>query len=117
MDELKRRLEVLLGAKPDAAPDESLREEVEREAERFARRERVAEAGGQLLSAAFAFIGEMFPDREETEQTKRLTRSFKEQLSECLVKGEEGEIKMTVTLPDESALDTLAKSLARLVGD
>ncbi len=67
MDELKRRLEVLLGARPDGAIDESQRAEVEREAERLAQRERIANAGGQLLGAAFAFIGEMFPKKEETE--------------------------------------------------
>jgi hypothetical protein len=33
IDELKRRLEILLGTKPDAALDESRRAEVEREAE------------------------------------------------------------------------------------
>ena len=32
MDELKKRLEILLGAKPEAPADESLREEVEKEA-------------------------------------------------------------------------------------
>ena len=33
MEELKRRLEILLGEKPDAAEDESMREQVEKEAE------------------------------------------------------------------------------------
>ena len=69
MDELKRRLEILLGARPDGAIDESQKAEVEREAERLALRERVASAGGQLLGAAFAFIGEMLPKKEETEET------------------------------------------------
>ncbi len=115
MDELKNRLEILLGAKPDAPPDESLKEQVEREAEQFARREKMAKAGGQLLGAAFAFIGEMFPEKEETEETIQMAKAFKERLSECLDKGESGELKMTITLPDEAVLDTLAKSLAKMV--
>ena len=77
MDELKRRLEVLLGTRPDGAIDESQRAEVEREAERLARKEKIASAGGQLLGAAFAFIGEMFPRKEETEETLHLAESLK----------------------------------------
>ena len=95
--------------------NESLKEKVEREAEQFARRQKMAKAGGQLLGAAFAFIGEMFPEKEETEKTIQMAKTFKERLSECLEKGESGELKMTITLPDETVLDTLAESLARMV--
>lgn len=116
MEELKNRLEVLLGAKPDAPPDESLKEQVEKEAEQLARREKIAKAGGQLLGAAFTFIGEMFPEKEETPETVRMSEMFKSRLSECVDKGEDGKLKMTIALPDESVLDNLAKSLARLVG-
>ena len=115
IEELKNRLEILLGAKPDAPPDESMKEQVEKEAEQLARRQKMAKAGGQLLGAAFAFIGEMFPEKEETEKTIEMTKTFKERLSECLEKGESGELKMTITLPDETVLDTLAESLAKMV--
>ena len=116
MEELKRRLEVLLGARPDGAIDESQRAEVEREAERFAQRERIANAGGQLLGAAFAFISEMFPKEEETEQSAQLAEMVKKGLSECLEKGEDGRLKMTIALPDESVLDNMTKSLAQILG-
>ena len=116
IDELKRRLEILLGTKPDAALDESRKVEVEREAERLARKEKIASAGSQLLGAAFAFIGEMFPQREEKEQTLQLTETFRKRLSECLDKDDEGRLKMTITLPDESILDNMAKSLAQILG-
>jgi superfamily II DNA/RNA helicase len=115
MEELKNRLEILLGAKPEAPTDESLKEQVEKEAEQLVRREKIAKAGGQLLGAAFAFLGEMFPETEETEGTNRLADTFKKRLSECLDEGKDGELKMTVTLPDKSVLDALAKSLARMV--
>src|SRR5207253_11361369 len=64
IEELRRRLEVLLGARPVAPSDESLRREnelaVARAAgERHARRERLAVSGGHLLSAAFQFLGEL----------------------------------------------------------
>ena len=115
MEELKRRLEVLLGTKPDAPQDESLKEQVEKEAEILARKERVANAGGPLLGAAFAFIGEMFTGTDESEQAVELAGTFKSKLSEGLEKGEDGTLKMTISFPDEDALDNLAKSLARMV--
>jgi len=116
MEELKRRLEILLGAKPAAALDESRKAEVEREAEQLALREKVASAGGQLLGAAFAFIGEMLPKKEETEETLQMAESLKSRLSECLEKDQDGRLKMTITFPDESLLHNLAKSLAQILG-
>ena len=115
MEELKKRLEVLLGKKPDAALDESGKAAVEREAETLQRGERIQAAGGQLLGAAFAFIGEIFSGKEDTEQTLQMAESLKSGLSESLVRGEDGSLKMTITLPDETAFDNLTKSLARMV--
>jgi SNF2 family DNA or RNA helicase len=111
VEELKRRLEVLLGAKPDAAVDESERRRLNDEAERLERRTRVAHAGGQLLSAAFAFLSEMVPQRDETEMSAQLARQFRERLDECLERDEHGRPRLTVTLPDDAALDNLARSL------
>lgn len=116
MEELKRRLEILLGTKPDAPVDESQKEQVEKEAELFLRKQRIANAGGQLLGAAFAFMGEILPQKEETEQTRQMAETFKNRLSECLEKDEDGNLRMTFTLPDESVLDSLAKSLALVLG-
>lgn len=116
MEELKRRLEVLLGAKPEAAVDQTRKAEVEREAQELARKERVATAGGQLLGAAFTFMGEIFAGREETEQTQQVAQVLKQQLSQCLQPDSEGRLRMTITLPDDSALDSLARSLAQIMG-
>ncbi len=116
IDELKRRLEILIGEKPDAALDETMKEQVEKEAERLERKDRISKAGGQVLGAAFAFIGEMFPETEETDRTIQLTEAFKTRLADCVEEGENGEMKMTVTLPGKDVLDNLAKSLARMVG-
>ncbi|MBU0986579.1 MAG: DEAD/DEAH box helicase, partial [Proteobacteria bacterium] len=115
MEELKRRMEVLLGSKPDAPSDESLRAQVQKDAQMLAKRERVETAGGQLISAAFAFIGEMFSEKGESEQTALLAETFKKKLCEGLEEGEDGKLRMTISFPDEFALDNLAKSLARMV--
>src|SRR5215510_26501 len=66
IEELRRRLEVLLGARPEAPPDESVRRESELgvarvAAEHRARREKLALSGGHLLSAAFQFLGDLLP--------------------------------------------------------
>jgi superfamily II DNA/RNA helicase len=116
MDELKRRLEILLGTRPVAAIDESQKAGVEREAQRMAQREKIASAGGQLLGAAFAFIGEMFPKKEETEEALHMAETLKSRLAECMERDENGGLKMTITLPDESVLNNMAKSLAQILG-
>jgi SNF2-related domain/Helicase conserved C-terminal domain/SWIM zinc finger len=116
MNELKRRLEMLLGTKPDAALDESKKVEVEKEAELLARKTRMSDAGGQLLKAAFAFIGEVFPQKEETAQSLQIAETIKSRLSECLERTETGQLRMSVTLPDESVLDNMAKSLSQILG-
>ncbi|MBT8364851.1 MAG: DEAD/DEAH box helicase [Deltaproteobacteria bacterium] len=115
MEELKRRLEILLGEKPDAAEDESMREQVENEAETLARKEKVAAAGGKLVGAAFAFIGEMFSTKEESEEMAQLAGAFKSKLSDCMETAEDGSLKMTISLPDEAFLDNMAQSLAQMV--
>jgi len=116
IEELKRRLEVLLGAKPHAPVDETEKQRAQQESERLARRARVAEAGGQLVAAPFTFLGEMIPQREPTNGAGQMAREFKARLDECLERDEHGRARLTVTLPNEAALENLARSLAALLG-
>jgi ERCC4-related helicase len=115
MEELKRRLEVLLGARPEAPVDETQKAEKEHEADLLARRERVAAAGGELLGAAFQFLGELMADAPETDASQKLATDVKSRLAECIQEDETGRPRLTVTLPDRNALDKLAQSLARLL--
>jgi SNF2 family DNA or RNA helicase len=114
IEELKQRLEVLLGARAHAAVDETEKQRQQQEAERLARRSRVAEAGGQLVAAAFAFLGEMIPQRQPTNGADQKASEFKARLAECLERDEQGRPRLTVTLPNEAALESLARSLAAL---
>jgi len=116
MEELKRRLEVLLGAKAEAPIDETEKAKSEADVERLARREKVAAAGGQLVSAAFSFLGELIPQTGSNAETERAAELVKERLSECLETDSEGRPQLTITLPDAAVLDNLASSLARLLG-
>jgi hypothetical protein len=115
MDELKRRLEVLLGAKPEAPTDESVKADRRQEAELLARRERVAAAGGELLGAAFNFLGELMAEYRETAASQQLAGDLRNRLSECIQQDDDGRQRLTVTLPDRAALDKLADSLSRLL--
>jgi superfamily II DNA or RNA helicase len=114
IEELKRRLESLLGARPEAAPDWSARERAEAAA--FGqRKERVAEAGGHLLAAAFSFLGEILPASASSAPAPEAVAAVKAGLRQCMESGEDGKIHLAVTLPGVEALDGLAAALARLI--
>jgi hypothetical protein len=116
IEELKRRMEILLGAKAEAAEDESMKIEAEIEAAALAKKEKIAAAGGKMVNAAFALIGAMFADADNDPTTAQLASAFKTRLSDCMEKAENGSLKMTITLPDEAFLDNMARSLAKMVG-
>lgn len=115
IEELKGRLEILLGAVPEAAVDESERRRAEDEARVAQRKEQVAVAGGQMLTAAFQLLAELLPPAPESPETSQLASELKTRLSECLDRDGDGPPKLTITLPDASALDGLAESVARLM--
>jgi hypothetical protein len=118
MEDLKRRLEIIL-PKPLAAPvDESQKRRVEAEAEALAgrqRREKVSQASGQLITAALSLAGQLIgggdgkPPAEET--VDRLT----ERLSQCVETDSEGRPQLTISLRDNDSLRGLATTLAKLL--
>ena len=76
----------------------------------------MAVAGGQLIAAAFTFLGEMIPQEKATTQVEQMASQFKARLDECMERDDEGHPRLTVTLPNEAALENLARSLAALLG-
>jgi superfamily II DNA or RNA helicase len=118
--ELRARLEVLLGAKPEAPLDQSQerREATAAEATRGAeepRRERVAAAGGALFSAMFQFLGALAPEQESGAVPAGMVEDVRKALGECVEVDASGRPKLTLTLPDQAAVDQLAQTLARLL--
>ena len=110
---LKRRLEILLGAKEAAPADVSVEQRAKTEAAALAERKtRVAEAGGQLLGAAFSFLGQLIPTGEPNPAA---AAALRERLGECVETGDDGRPRLTVTLPNADALNALANALARLL--
>jgi superfamily II DNA or RNA helicase len=116
MDELKGRLEVLLGAKPIAPTDETTKQVAEAEQRQAAeRRERVAAAGGEMLGAAFKFLGELVASQADKPAEPGVATDLRNRLSECVEEDANGRPKLTVTLPDRAALNQLADALAQLL--
>jgi hypothetical protein len=115
-EDLRSRLEVLLGAKPQAPLDVSQRAEVFLDAERRAHRDRVAAAGGELLGAVFSFLGELVSQHEVAAPPAPGTvDSLKQRLAECVEEDDQGRQRLSITLPNREMLDNLAATLARLL--
>ena len=114
MEELKRRLEVLLGARPEAPLDASEKARNAETALELAHRERVASAGGQLLASALTFLQAVVP-ASAAGQNEELVQLLKAQLDDCTVVDANGRPTLTLTLPDSKALDDMSRSLASIV--
>jgi SNF2 family DNA or RNA helicase len=117
MQELKGRLEVLLGARCEAPIDESDRQWEKETAKRLteSQRDRVAAAGGELLGAAFKLLGELVERTPTSPPSPELVASLRNGLGACVDEDQAGKPRLTVTLPDRGALDQLAQTLARLL--
>ncbi|MCR9296236.1 MAG: DEAD/DEAH box helicase [bacterium] len=117
MEDLKRRLEVILPQQLAAPVDESQQRRVEAEAERLAgeqRREQVAQAGGQLLSAALSLAGGLLGSSVKPDKAK--VDSLKLKLSQAIERDDRGRPQLRISLPDDEALRDLATTLAKLLG-
>lgn len=116
VEELRRRLEVLLGAKPEAPVDVTKQEEIAGQAEQLgAHRDRVAAAGGEMLGAVFNFLGELVSQDGVQPPTEPMVAQLRDRLTQCVEEDASGRQRLTVTLPNRRSLDTLAQTLARLM--
>ena len=116
VEELRRRLEVLLGAKPEAPVDESKKEAAIQQTSQIAEhRNRVAAAGGEMLGAVFNFLGELVSQEQTQQPAEPVVEQVRNRLSECVEEDDSGRQRLTVTLPDRRSLDALAQTLARLM--
>jgi hypothetical protein len=78
----------------------------------------VTEAGGQLVAAAFNFLCQVLPHKDNgggAADTAPMAREIKARLDDCLERDEQGRPRLSVTLPDDASLDELARSLAVLL--
>jgi hypothetical protein len=117
MEELKSRLELLLGARAQAPVDESKKRESVEEVRRFSEehRQRVSAAGGELLGAAFKFLGELVERHNAPAPPAVLVENLRAGLDSCVDQDADGKTRLTLTLPDRAALDGLSQALAKLL--
>jgi superfamily II DNA/RNA helicase len=140
IEELRNRLEVLLGARPEAPVDVTKQEEVAQQTQLVesqaaetrpvetppsdgqpqappvdARRDRVAAAGGQMLGAVFNFLGELVAHESVPVPSEALVTQVRSSLTDCVEEDPSGAQRLTLTLPDRNSLDALAQTLARLL--
>ena len=116
VEELRRRLEVLLGAQPAGPVDVSQKEEVAQATDRLAEhRDRVAAAGGEMLGAVFNFLGQLVSNGQPSPPSDAAVTQVRSRLSECIEEDPAGRQRLTITLPDRRSLDHLAQTLAQLL--
>ncbi|GAA5507379.1 DEAD/DEAH box helicase [Novipirellula caenicola] len=116
MEELKRRLEQIIGPTLTAPVDQSQQRRVEAETEALRqRREKVSAASGQLVGAALALAGELINKPGDTPPSSETVDRLSERLSECVETDSQGRPQLTISLPDNDALRGLAMTLARLL--
>ncbi len=112
IEELKRRLEVLLGAEPHAPVDESRQHQEEEILQQ--KKQKIAQAGGQMLVAAFDMLNELLPNTEQSDEQMSLSKDIHNSLKTCLDENNNGSPQFTITLPDQTSLSQIAKVLAQL---
>ncbi len=116
MEDLKKRLEVILQPALPAAIDQSQQRRIESEAELLqAKREKIADASGQLISAALSLAGELFGNSTGQPPADENVNRIAEKLSQCVERDSSGRPQLTISLPSDEALKNLAATLARFL--
>jgi hypothetical protein len=114
-EDLKKKLEVLLGAKPEAPVDESARRSNADVADSLAAREQLSQSGAALVGAAVDFLTKLLPPVEPSPQTVEMTRAVSQRLQQAVERDEQGRPRVSLTLPNDDLLEKLASALAGLL--
>ncbi|MEM6980152.1 MAG: helicase, partial [Planctomycetota bacterium] len=117
MEDLKRRLEVILPPKPAAPVDESQQRSVVAEAEllQAERKQKVSQASGKLLTAALSLAGELAGQDGEEPDAKQVD-TLTQKLAETVERDDQGRPQIRISLEDDASLRSLASTLAKLLG-
>ncbi len=111
-DDIKEKLEVLLGAKPEAPIDVASTANASLAIDD----ERVAQAGGTLMSAALDALA-MFAGGSDDGQRAAIAKRLREKLDVKTVTDERGQRRLSIALPSRELLASFAQRLvAFLVG-
>ena len=138
VEELKRRLEVLLGTKPAAPDDLSGKETTKQIAEailpRNEKEERIIQAGSDIVESIFKFVGTLTDQTVQRESStgpsiptlvtaaKEVLPPIKETLQKTVAEvirvetDSDGKTKLSFTLPEKPVLDGLLQAAAQWLG-
>ena len=112
---LKRRLEILLGRPEDAPVDISELEKQKQQAERKANKEKIAAAAGELFISAFNLLEQIIPQKPDDKILEQKKDAIKNYLQDYMETDDNGNLKLKLKLPDQSALDDIATILAKII--
>ncbi len=120
MEALKKRLQQLL-TPVEAAPfdERGFNSEQQQALQLQAREQRqtqVANAGGQLLGAAFQLLDGLLPEQalsHTPDAQQRMQSALEEKLRDCVEVREDGGITLAINFPDQAALSHMAGVLAK----
>ncbi len=139
VEEMRRRLEVLLGAKPPAPVDASQGLQMQEQTMGSpVRSERIASTGGELAASLMKFAGELFgeeavsrvvtslaegspsgdngdgTDSKQTDPIRTIATNVGNRLASCVEEQENGESRLSIPIPDPDTIRHLANGLAQL---
>lgn len=112
---LKRRLEILLGRPEDAPVDISELERQKQQAKRKASKEKVAAAAGELFISAFNLLEQIIPQKPDDKMLEQKKDAIKSYLQDYMETDDKGNLELKLKLPDQSALENIAKVLAKII--
>jgi hypothetical protein len=108
-DDIKEKLEVLLGAKPVAPVDETVKEA----ASLASATDRLAEAGSAFLRVALDILG--VAGGQGTERAAEITGAFRSGWDAKMVTDDDGKLRFSIAMPSRETVASLMKRLAGLL--
>ena len=118
IDDLKKKLELLLGEKSPAPIDMSMLETVadEKQTRSGTDIQRASEASGKLLSAVFSFIQESIPVAASQEKRESpLALALKESFKSISNVEADGKVRLNLTFDSQDAINNLGSAIAALL--
>jgi superfamily II DNA or RNA helicase len=110
-EDIREKLEVLLGSKPEAPVDETVKEI----ASRAASNDRLTQAGGTFLRAAFDLLGEIVGGQNAARH-EAVMDDLRAAFDAKVVADEQGKRRLSFAMPLRETLSALMRGLAGLLG-
>jgi superfamily II DNA/RNA helicase len=115
-EDLKRRLETLLGERPVAPTDRTQQQRVKQQQDKLAeRQEQLVMAGQQVVTAVCQLVNAVLP-ASASQPDEAVVQEVRGGLESLVRHDEQGRPQLQLTLPNAESLNQLATTLARLIG-